>query len=61
MKLRMEQLKNEIYKQINRINELFGNDGVSGKHLCVVDIQPEYENAFGQMLPEFINFLNFIS
>jgi hypothetical protein len=54
----MRKNKLKLVEQINRINELFGNDAVSGKHLCVVDIQPEYEKAFGNMLPEFIDFLN---
>lgn len=33
-------------------------ESVSGKHLVVVDIQPEYESGFAGWLPEFINFLN---
>jgi len=54
----MRKNKFKLQEQINRINELSGNNMVSGKHLVVVDIQPEYEQWFGNILPEFVDFLN---
>ena len=33
-------------------------EGVAGKHLVVVDIQPEYENGFNYWLEDFIEYLN---
>jgi hypothetical protein len=47
----------KLHEQINRIHELSGNNIVSGKHLVVVDIQPEYQEWIN-FLPEFIDFLN---
>jgi hypothetical protein len=47
----------KLQEEINRINELSGNNMVSGKHLCVVDIQPEYQSHI-PFLGNFINFLN---
>jgi hypothetical protein len=47
----------KLNEEINRINELSGSNGVSGKHLCVVDIQPEYQSHI-RFLGDFINFLN---
>lgn len=47
----------KLHEEINRINELAGNSIVSGKHLCVVDIQPEYQSHIS-FLNSFINFLN---
>jgi len=54
----MRKNKFKLQEQINRINELSGNNMVSGKHLVVVDIQPEYESGFKNFLYDFINFLN---
>jgi hypothetical protein len=54
--MKIEKFK--LQEQINRINELSGNNMVSGKHLVVVDIQPEYEQWFSNILPEFVDFLN---
>lgn len=34
------------------------NEGVSGKHLVVVDVQPEYESGFGNMGSELAEFIN---
>lgn len=34
------------------------NEGISGKHLVVVDIQPEYERAFGLMSEDLAEFIN---
>lgn len=53
----MKKNKFKLQEQINRINELSGNNMVTGKHLCVVDIQPEYQSHIG-FLRDFINFLN---
>jgi hypothetical protein len=47
----------KLHEEINRINELSGNNIVSGKHLCVVDIQPEYQSHI-PFLGHFIDFLN---
>ena len=56
--MRIEKFK--LQEQINRINELSGNNMVSGKHLVVVDIQPEYEQWFSNILPEFVDFLKYL-
>jgi len=55
----MEFLK-ESYK--NRLRELSGikkslTESVAGKHLVVVDIQPEYESGFGDMHLQLIEFI----
>ena len=54
----MRKNKFKLQEQINRINELSGNNMITGKHLVVVDIQPEYISGFKNFLYEFINFLN---
>lgn len=54
----MEFLK-ESYK--NRLRELAGmkilKESMSGKHLVVVDIQPEYQSGFGNMHIELAQFI----
>lgn len=47
----------KLHEEINRMNELSGNNGISGKHLVVVDIQPEYQSHI-HFLGNFIDFLN---
>lgn len=43
----------------NRLLEKIGSNPISGKHLVVVDIQPEYQKYIGNdKLYKFINFLN---
>lgn len=54
--MRIEKFK--LQEQINRINELAGVNAAAGKHLCVVDIQPEYKSGFSYFLQDFISFLN---
>lgn len=55
----MKKIKFKIHEEANRIFELAGQGLVNGKHLIVVDIQPEYASYFGNsFLREFINFLN---
>jgi hypothetical protein len=55
----MKKHKFKINEEVNRVLELAGQGLVSGKHLVVVDIQPEYASYFGgSFLREFINFLN---
>ncbi len=46
-----------IFENINRIHEISDVNPVSGKHLVVVDIQPEYESYIG-FIPSFVGFLN---
>ncbi len=41
-----------------RIIEVSGENPIAGKHLVVVDIQPEYIGGFKHFLYKFINFLN---
>lgn len=53
----MRKKEFKLYEEINRMNELSGNNMVSGKHLCVVDIQPEYQ-SYISFLSNFIDFLN---
>ncbi len=48
----------KLQEEINRINELNGSNLVSGKHLVVVDIQPEYMSGFKGFLYDFVDFLN---
>lgn len=33
-------------------------DNIEGRHLVVVDVQPDYEDGFSYWLPEFVDFLN---
>ena len=54
----MRKNKFKLQEQINRINELAGVNAAAGKHLCVVDIQPEYQSGFSYFLNDFISFLN---
>lgn len=46
-----------LHEQINRIHEMSDVNPVAGKHLVVVDIQPEY-SKYIPFLPNFIDFLN---
>ena len=51
----------ESYKR--RLLKLSGvkielKENVEGKHLVVVDIQPEYEDGFSSWLPDFVQYLN---
>jgi hypothetical protein len=46
-----------LHEQINRIQEMSGLNSVGGKHLVVVDIQPEY-SSYISFLSNFIDFLN---
>jgi hypothetical protein len=48
----------KLHEEINRINELSGVGSLSGKHLVVVDIQPEYMTGFKGFFYNFISFLN---
>jgi hypothetical protein len=55
----MKKSKIKLHEEMNRMLELAGQGLVSGKHLVVVDIQPEYASYIGaSFLKEFINFLN---
>ena len=47
-----------LHEQLNRIVEISGENPISGKHLVVVDIQPEYLTGFKDILYKFISFLN---
>jgi len=47
-----------LNEEINRLNELGGANIVSGKHLIVIDVQPEYKQYFSHMINDFIGFLN---
>ena len=53
----MNKKKFKLQEQLNRIIEMSDGNPVSGKHLVVVDIQPEYEKGI-HFLYGFINFLN---
>jgi len=46
-----------LHEQINRIHEMSDVNPVAGKHLVVVDIQPEY-SKYIPFLSKFIDFLN---
>jgi hypothetical protein len=46
-----------LFEQINRIHEMNDVNPVKGKHLVVVDIQPEY-SSYIPFLHNFIDFLN---
>lgn len=46
-----------LHEQINRIHEMSDVNPVAGKHLVVVDIQPEY-SKYISFLSKFIDFLN---
>ena len=46
-----------LNEQINRIHEMSGVNPIAGRHLVVVDIQPEY-SSYIPFLSNFINFLN---
>jgi hypothetical protein len=55
----MKKAKFKLQEQVGRMLELAGQGPVNGKHLVVVDIQPEYASYFGNnFLRSFINFLN---
>ena len=41
-----------------RMVELSGENPASGKHLVVVDVQPEYESAFGNMAYQIAEYIN---
>lgn len=53
----MNKEKFLIFENIRRIHEISNVNPVDGKHLVVVDIQPEYEPYIG-FIPSFIKFLN---
>jgi hypothetical protein len=53
----MKKEKLLLNEEIKRICELSGENFISGKHLVVVDIQPEYQDSI-PWLHEFIDFLN---
>lgn len=53
----MKRSKLQLNENINRLNEIMGN-GVEGKNLIIVDIQPEYENYFGFRVSEFTDYIN---
>ena len=53
----MKRNKINLNEELNRMLELAGSNLINGKHLVVVDIQPEYESGFDRdFLNEFINF-----
>lgn len=54
----MKRDKFLLKEEINRINELAGRSTVAGKHLVVIDIQPEYASGFSHFLNDFVRFLN---
>ena len=55
----MKKNKIKLNEELNRMLELAGSNLINGKHLVVVDIQPEYQSGFDRhFLNEFINFLN---
>jgi hypothetical protein len=54
----MQSNKLKLLEYVNRVNELAGVNPVAGKHLIVVDIQPEYTQWCKHILLPFINFLN---
>jgi len=45
-------------KLTNIFETILKEENVSGKHLVVVDIQPEYKDGFNYFIRDFINFLN---
>src|ERR1017187_6233054 len=47
-----------LKEEANRMLEISGVNPISNKHLVVVDIQPEYSDAFKHFLNDFISFLN---
>jgi hypothetical protein len=53
----MNKNKFLLFENVNRIHEISDVNPVSGKHLVVVDIQPEYE-SYISFIPSFVNFLN---
>lgn len=53
----MRKEKLQLFENIQRIHEISDINPVQGKHLVVVDIQPEYSTHIN-FLPTFINFLN---
>jgi hypothetical protein len=53
--MRKEQLL--INEEVRRVFELSGDNFVAGKHLVVVDIQPEYQDGV-PWLYDFVEFLN---
>lgn len=53
----MDKNNKLLYEQIVLMHKMSGVNSVSGKHLVVVDIQPEYE-SYISFLNDFINFLN---
>jgi hypothetical protein len=55
--LLMKREKFLIFENINRIHEISDVNPIAGKHLVVVDIQPEYESAIS-FIPSFVDFLN---
>lgn len=55
----MKKEKLQLHENAMRMAELAGVNPAEGKSFIVVDVQPEYSNAFrAYMLPELIDFLN---
>lgn len=54
----MRKNKLLLKEEINRLVELSGESLVTGKHLVVVDIQPDYYDGFSYFFHDFINFIN---
>lgn len=54
----MKKNKLIIQEEICRINEISGHSGLSGKHLVVVDVQPEYKDYINFSIREFVNMIN---
>ena len=53
----MRKSKLLLNEEVKRIVEISGGNFSSGKHLVVVDVQPEYQDGI-YWLPEFIDYLN---
>jgi hypothetical protein len=47
-----------LKEEINRINEMAGRSPIMGKHLVVIDIQPEYQDGFDGWWLDFANYIN---
>ncbi len=44
--------------KLSKLYEQILTEDVAGKHLVVVDVQPEYQDGFDMWLYDFVNFLN---
>jgi len=47
-----------LKEEINRINEMAGRNPTTGKHLVVIDIQPEYQGDFNDWWYDFAKYIN---